>query len=357
MKNTVFVFGAGASFGSVNPKVSFSHNDDWKPPLTNGIFGSINQKSFDTIIKRFPSLGSMTTQIREYLLVEGAKADFESYIGDLINKSQTNQHYLTQVIDLRYYLRFLLKECSDNYVTFGSNYAVLIERLQTICVSSEVTFVTFNYDTLIENAFVERKCIDNFSEFDSYTKHIPFPLIKLHGSVNWVYKVPYQGKHFDYTGATAISGRLYASFNNLVETRNMDVIHWGDPCQETGYLYVPVIAVPTHGKAGFECPNEHELFLKSRLINADNIVCIGWKGSEDCFAKLCKEVRSIRDKQSITPAQKLIIVGTNEKRALEIMANMHNSYPLRQGKHIGGGFTGFLNEYKADKLNELLSEY
>jgi SIR2-like protein len=75
----------------------------------------------------------------------------------------------------------------------------------------KVCFVTFNYDTVLEQALQEYSGW-TISDFSMYTRHAHYKLIKLHGSIDW-------GLEFDTPKMTLPSAVVNAAASLKVSDR------------------------------------------------------------------------------------------------------------------------------------------
>lgn len=146
--------------------------------------------------------------------------------------------------------------------------------------------MTFNYDTLIEDAMSIHGL--KFDDLEAYTNRDPrFALYKLHGSVNWA--------RLHYVGPDN-----RASLRQLIERPE----YLKEPQQGTGYriwnntksdlrerefVGLPAIAIPLRQKTTFECPQEHLAHLSEQLPRVRKILAIGWRGMEQHFTSLLKD--------------------------------------------------------------------
>ena len=89
---------------------------------------------------------------------------------------------------MRYYLQFILTQCGAAWrgIAKGvTNYKTLLDQIERANKKNEpVCLVTFNHDTLLEDALVDFGLpIVAFS--DNTKKHPFYRVFKVHGSVNW----------------------------------------------------------------------------------------------------------------------------------------------------------------------------
>jgi hypothetical protein len=149
------ILGAGASHDST------SHfpagwgmgypNDEDRTPLTNDLFHS-----------RF----------------QGAMRSFQ-----LLKSLMAVRHYVPRVVG----------ECEERWIGrhAGSNHGTLLSRIDLWCqrYSKRACFVTFNYDTFIEQAFADSTRRIRMRELGEYISDDRYKVIKLHGSVTWFHEV------------------------------------------------------------------------------------------------------------------------------------------------------------------------
>jgi hypothetical protein len=147
-------------------------------------------------------------------------------------------------------------------------------------------FVTFNYDTLIEDALGIHGV--KFDHLEAYINRDPrFALYKLHGSVDWA--------RLHYVGANNRDSRhqLIDKAGQLQEPQQgtgYRIWHSIDTdLREGGLVGLPAIAIPLQQKTTFECPQEHISHLAEQLPKVRKILAIGWRGMEQHFTSLLKE--------------------------------------------------------------------
>jgi hypothetical protein len=214
-----------------------------------------------------------------------------------------------------------------------TNYVTLLDRLnmwrserrEPICL------VTFNYDTMIELAL--KVFGRTFADLDSYIDDDAFPLLKVHGSVDWVHPAEYpKGTPADTSQAVAeaLSATIRADYLKLNRT-------------PTGIDY-PALAVPLISKGALLCPDSHLAVLKESLQSIDRALIVGWRGAEKHFLNLWRDLGG--------ELKTLAIVTDSHDNAAATNANLHSEGVVsRNVDMIDSGFTGLLD---ADAFEQFL---
>jgi hypothetical protein len=161
-----------------------------------------------------------------------------------------------------------------------------------------VLFVSFNYDSLLEEA-IENCTMKEFNSISDYidTEKNEIFLLKPHGSCNWIREIS-PGRNFalpfDNHDGDHISKCVYKSvtdyqdfFGRLekeITLKNMlPNINQGGNNKS---IYLPQILIPFKDKDDFVMPEEHTNFLENNLENIEDILIIGWKGTEAKFQEM-----------------------------------------------------------------------
>lgn len=313
--NIVFITGAGASFDN------YPNRTVLNMPLTKDLF-----KSRDNIMSNYPNLSGLVSTIRN--AVDSEKNNFEdvleTLLGDVVDiigndtkpLNKGHNHRAAQLHSMTYYLRELIGRKSETAFNSsdnaGGNYDGLIDHYYPQ-PDVNLSFITFNYDTFIEDA-IFRSTGKKFIKIDDY-KNGSFPVIKLHGSVNWFYTVNleffgrlklvanYKRKLIDFFRENPqkfwqqIEFKHEISVGALIggDVRNS---HYSDvidvpKSNETGprsvtneQLIYPVLGLPVKNKGQFVCPDTHVSKAITLLEEANIIVIIGWKGEDPNFSKI-----------------------------------------------------------------------
>ncbi|MBK8088090.1 MAG: hypothetical protein IPK31_09140 [Chitinophagaceae bacterium] len=172
------IFGAGASLD-----YTFDQEDSVRPPLGNDLFSD----TFSNLISQFKGVESLSSQILQSKNIE---IFFQEQWNNI--KNTHNPKLLNKLIDTQYYLHYLFRHlsttCRNNR---KNNYSSFFQSLENYLITKgwdeKAMIVSFNYDTLIENA-LSHSLDYTFTDFGDYInyKNSRFLLFKPHGSWNWV---------------------------------------------------------------------------------------------------------------------------------------------------------------------------
>lgn len=194
--------------------------------------------------------------------------------------------------------------------------------------------MTFNYDTLIEEAIEHLGIGIKISTLEDYHHQNVFNLFKSHGSVNWARQIKWrtchlQGDVFDI--ASCIIGHI-----DSVEITNKYVLCDGAPpaVRHDNHHIIPAIAIPLEHSKTFEFPEEHLNSLIECLPNIKKILIIGWRGKEGLFLKL------VRDSGCTANG---LVIAINRQEAEQTCAHINNLTHLYLRPSGSSGFTPALS--------------
>ena len=278
MSELVVIFGAGASFAAPNQKPI-----NQIPPLTRDLFSKdyLESQHFMIDIKLISPLFKTQDKPFEDFL----KEVYENLVNGKTPISNKDT-ILDSLIQTIYYLQDLFYRLSAFYYpekNVLTSYNALVSEL--FKVYETMTFITFNYDTLLESTL---KSIGfNFSSMDSFVDQ-SYKIIKPHGSCNWAYahtEIPQKNDSFD-----TIIKKLENLRGEYVEINNTSTYANQSPL----YSLLPCMAIPINIENGclmkkFVCPEDHVDIMKTELKNAKKILIIGWAGNEDHFGLVLNE--------------------------------------------------------------------
>ena len=281
------VCGAGASYDSVSSRLPSKHPPDQlsdRPPLADELFA--DRQGFVAIMDRYPELRPLVPRLQH--LTQGRS--LEQVMEQIRREGETNPVRLKQLAAIRYYLQAIIWRCQARWLKEAhniTNYVTLFDRIEhTRLKDEQVCIVTFNYDTLIEEALP----IVNVSitDIEKYPQH-HYALFKLHGSVDWARRVDSVDK---YPGDADAARLAHALIDDAAALKLGDAyvkISSYPPPREYGVPLFPAIALPVEQKREFECPQRHLKFLRESLGEVRKALIIGWRGTESHFLDLVRE--------------------------------------------------------------------
>lgn len=340
------ICGAGASFDSVPaippPPPGKPTPEEYRPPLARELFEL--RPMFIQTLAQYPECRAIIPFLRK-----PKGTTLEGELQRLQEEAESFPKIKSQLAAVRYYLQQMLFRCEHgwNQSSMGiTNYRSLlhiIEQWRQVHGES-VCFVTFNYDTLIEEALSEVDLrIKSISDYISGHSH--YALIKLHGSVTWSREVVAPRDFRTDRGADAVRQELISRAADL-RFGERYIYHapfatgiYSDPTAHPPEIKIvyPAIAIPIERKIKFECPKEHIEVLCSRLPKVKRVLIIGWRGMEESFLALMKDHLQ-------APLEVMVVEATNES-AKEVERQLN---PLIESRTAGGiqsvvgGFTQFI---------------
>jgi hypothetical protein len=287
------VFGAGASYDS-SPDHLAPANEDIRPPLAQELFTlrRINAQAASGIPKSL----LLIDQLRHLQPETSVEQELEK----LRDRAKDYPEGKRQLVAIQFYLQWVISQTQyewNQYIHHLTNYRTLLGQIDRHRNGESVCFVTFNYDTLLEEAFTSLASpAMSFSSLNDYVSG-GYKVIKLHGSVNWVREIA------EPTPTTMVDHVAVANFAIMdADKVELGRYHIADLHPQTQPRYVcsfmevprrtgreivfPAIAIPFQTKTDFECPHEHQEVLDECIPSTDRLLIIGWKGAEEKFTSL-----------------------------------------------------------------------
>lgn len=215
------------------------------------------------------------------------------------------------LLAFRFYLRDLFNACTDLVhkpeVGGGdTNHVRLIDRVRewgTQNPNRTVTFVSFNYDLILETAM--KACSSSFNplELEDYVKDPLTRLLKPHGSACWYWWVnspPTNANEKVLESMAAIARPVSLPLENSAgKAIQMALNHGIDRSQifpeKFGYngtgdaiaeKLIPALALPMDGKNEFVWPADQEKAFTDLSGSVTRLLTIGWRGLESHFVPL-----------------------------------------------------------------------
>jgi hypothetical protein len=331
------IFGAGASYDSMpsRPAAGRRHplEDQTRPPLASELFE--NRGIFAAALGEFPECRAIVPWLRK------PRGTLESELQRLQDEEQNYPARHSQLAAVRYYLQLMLWRCEQGWKNLAmgiTNYASLLDMVEQWRQSHDESacFVTFNYDTLLEDALqVVGMGINTISDY--ITADPRYFVIKLHGSVTWFREVVSPTDFRMQEGEHGIRQQLIRRAAQLAVGNRYVQGNPGTIAILEGKIVFPAIAIPVERKSQFECPADHLEALRSRLPKVRKVLIVGWRAMEEHFLSLLNEHLQ-------APLEVMVVEGSN-KGASEVEGRLKRVLGSRvTGKiqSVSGGFTEFV---------------
>lgn len=330
MRYPVIILGAGASYDYIHRNDVYSSKLPYQPPLTKDLFSPRIREIAKGIIDENRSIINLVGELNSALR---AGKDFEEY---LLEVRDRNLERKKQVISFQYYLHDLFQLISKNYgEQIGNNYEILVGRIKESF--DEACFVTFNYDTLLEQSLFPEKKVSNIRTYISS----PYKLVKVHGSCDWVYSPPsmemgiLHESVYEFLIDNPDKAKLISSRKEIIKVET----------KRTGDY--PAIAVPIAGKdkSEFICPTEHTNQLTEALSKTDRILLVGWAAGDPALIQLIKE-------HVKCPVDMYLVCGSTTRHidAIREKFNDVGLITIKETRDNAFTFSEFLNNHDCDQF-------
>ena len=342
----MIIFGAGASFDCIHSyHKESSFNEEWKPPLANEIFS--DRKAFIEIIKDFGGASSLKSEILLH-------SDIEEYFQQLWDFASNNNDNLTlsKIINTQFFLQKLFVEISSNYNNAGnSNYDVLanLAYRYTLEMNEDILFVSFNYDLLLDFA-LEKTLNRRLNKIETYLES-RIKYIKPHGSCNWFRDLVHiiganSVRSFTGSDPGLFIDKLYQNSvqSGLIEKELEKEIVVKNYFNENGEYGIPQLLIPLKDKDEFILPDSHLRYLEQSLFTVDEVLIIGWKGTEVNFLRLLEKHLKGKD-------VKILTVNNGDKTIADVISGILpnaevEAYPYKTNVCFEGNTDTFTNFVK-----------
>jgi hypothetical protein len=326
------ICGAGASHDAVPGAPT-------RPPLAAELFE--RRDDFLEALREIPAARSVVQRLRSLAPTGGG---VEAVLGEFMSRAVTNGDpaYKRDAIALKFYLARIIERsaaAAEDSAASLTNYLALVTRLHDT-VGSHVAYVTFNYDTMLENALNSRFGSRIGSDMASYLNG-PAPVFKPHGSVNWTQALPAlrpapPGTAHPYMHLNLADLAEHADFDGAAA---VDVVNPREKGVGMDRFYVPAIAAPVTDKDAFVMPDAHLGAMTDVLRRATRVLTIGWRGSELRFQETCREhLRGYAE-----GLRGLVVTkGADRSAGDETIGNLSPKLRANLTDVAYGGFTEFL---------------
>jgi len=147
------IFGAGASYDSIDPTTVDITDASWRPPLASQLFD--DRRNFNQALQNYPHFTGRLGDLRRKAAAGGLNVEHEL---ELIRaQAASYPPARVELAAIQFYLRQVLAECTTRWhenATGVTNYVDLLSRIDRWRLerNERVMLVTFNYDTLLDRA-------------------------------------------------------------------------------------------------------------------------------------------------------------------------------------------------------------
>jgi hypothetical protein len=205
-----------------------------------------------------------------------------------------------QLLSVQFYLQWIIGECQSEWnrrINSHTTYRVLLGQIDRQLKGEPAFLVTFNYDTLLEEAFLSLG--RPFRSLDDYISESDYKIIKPHGSVNWARGLNAPMEVDEEFDQLQFANELIAQADTLEagdyyrlipegyrQSGQWVVSHMVRSDSPVSQGVLPAVAIPLEKKQDYVCPASHMEMLKECMSKADKLLVIGWKGAEENFLQL-----------------------------------------------------------------------
>lgn len=330
------VFGAGASYDSDLNRPPTTHaNQRYRPPLASSLFSPM----YHEWVHRYPQCQGLIPRLR------AGSPRVEEELEKIRDEAKTRSTIRRQLAAVKYYLQGVVDEASTRWY-LGSdggitNYVRLLQRIEAWrdANDEQVCLVTFNYDTLLERAITGAGLGLQLTSIADYVKGPHYFIVRLHGSVDWFRDV----RTVAQPAAGANTLTEMSATGEPMGPLTVWPGHEGPP--PSGFF--PAISIPTQTKSDndFVCPGDHVQLLQSALRTMTRLLIIGWRGLEQHFYALWRELpgygQPARFPQQL---ERLLVVDASHEDVMAVLGNVEKGSGLNRVllSEIAGGFSAGL---------------
>lgn len=332
------ILGAGASYDS-DPDTPAVKAAQSRPPLAKELF---DRGRFGHFVAEWKECQPLIHDLR----LAARRGELEQQLEVFRDEAEGAEHIRRAVDAIPYYLRSVVdSECAswNESLNGVTTYQGFIRRLESwrAARNERIAVITFNYDTLLEQALTSVFPSRTFGRMRDYAEH-GFDLIKPHGSTNWWHpiKIPPE-RYRERAEVIERLGTPEGVAHLVIATpKDFDVqerILTGAELFEMGNWQwrTPALAIPTVTKSVFQCPTEQLNEMDVALVSMTKLLVIGWRGMENYFIS--------RWKQSGSPSLRLWQVCSTENGAGVTEVNLHPVIGDRpQVEAATGGFSEYV---------------
>lgn len=353
----VVLLGAGASHRAASDPLLVDRSVDSRPPLTTGLFS----QRYVNILHGYPLAEQAAPKIRRAL--ESGVMSLERYLRTELRDAD-HRTTTAQYQEIPLYLQHVLWDRSQPRA-FATQPDNLTELVTDTLRAARVTFVTLNYDTILDRLLA---AYDPIVGMDSYVRpDLEWALLKLHGSVDWGYRIG--PVRLDPRAAPSLRDALRTFHDPLQQLDSTITFRGGannldemrrevtgptstHPMRNPGVEYFyPALAAPLGPPDELICPPEHVQFLQDRIgemYDGLNLLVIGYSAIDPTALEvLTKPGRKLR---------KLLVVDREHDSANTIAGKLCDAFGM-QANYAHFAYHGDFDHFVAHRgLAKFLEE-
>lgn len=310
---------------------------DYQPPIVSSMF---RNTAFNRFLNQHLEAADIFNDIRMEISEE---TSFEvalrrRWVSD-------NQHIRSKMRCVPRALQQFFWRVSIDYTNQPANYMALVS--QTVGRGITTAFVTLNYDIILDMVLSRFRSWphDQSLTLKSYISLPDWLLVKLHGSVDWGYRLNVVESLTDADFATQeFRDRDRAEIQVLDNPQDLRI---------GSYAALPALALPIEGKYGFVCPPRHEAALVDYLQGCTNFLFVGFSArDQDLLDFLSANVSRVR--------RLWIVTGPEDQD--DVKKNLHSIAPFRSNlagilpEHTYMSFTDFVRRGLDTLATQVLSD-
>jgi hypothetical protein len=290
------IFGAGASYDSDarNPVLVDSSRSTAnmavsdRPPLAKELLAT----RYRRIANQYPPSIAVLDYIEQHQA--GGSADsIETILAQYADRCPSSRQCRQALVAFRFYLASLLTESTSGWLRNTNGSTTYLSLLNYLLewqekAGEDIQLVTFNYDTLLEDA-IEKVIPDwTIRSLDDYSRHPGWSLLKLHGSISW-------SRCGDGTGSGSSEENAVRAITCADEAYSDLSYSWVNAVRAriTGEdtVYFPAIAIPMTGKTTFECEERQVAAFRAAVPNVTRLLICGWRAAEAHAVEILDQLR------------------------------------------------------------------
>lgn len=347
----MFIFGAGASFDSDPSRpaaAEASGGAGHRPPLAAQLFNP-DSDAGRSIVARADRAAPLLMRLR--IAVRGGQ-DVEEVLEQIVTGPEADRPLTaSQLLAFRVYLAEMLRDIPDQWAKecqYLTNYILMLDEVdrwrQSVHGSDSVPVVavTFNYDTLLEDAAGRALGMQIRSISDYFGPALR--LYKPHGSVSWRQAAWWDQPPNQWLPGRAGLDKAIRHAKSLNWLGEFSLVRDADQYQDSrqaSKIWLPALSIPARRKSTFSMPDEHLIALKEDLSQATTVIAVGWRARERHFLRLLQDAMPRATGQ-------LIAVAENEMSARETVNELWQTGRFGRYAIAGSGFTDFVATIRSD---------